>query len=160
MRRSTGERRRSSRIPPTRRNPSYAPSRPTHRGSAAENMDLILAEARRSARGGALLAEDSASPTVCSTFETPLGKRRTEFRVATKLPASSRVVSFDCICQRRPLPPRAAAMSKVEAARLGDDHSRVSRTDEPFDLRPVPNSSERVAACVRQSAGRPATSLD
>lgn len=52
MRRSTGERRRSSRIPPTRRNPSYAPSRPTHRGSAAENMDLILAEARRSARGG------------------------------------------------------------------------------------------------------------
>ena len=34
MRRSTGERRRSSRIPPTRRNPSYAPSRPTHRGSA------------------------------------------------------------------------------------------------------------------------------
>lgn len=51
MRRSTGERRRSSRIPPTRRNPSYAPSRPTHRGPAAKNLDLILAEVRRSAWG-------------------------------------------------------------------------------------------------------------
>lgn len=114
MRRSTGKRRRSSRIAPTRRNPSYAPSRPSHRGPAkrlardCHTTDSVLP------RGGAPYGQLCSAD---SLFDGLLGKRRTEFPVPAKLPESSRVVLIGRIRHQVALPSPAARLTKVEASR-------------------------------------------
>lgn len=140
MRRSTGKRRRSSRIPPTRRNSSYAPSRPSHRGSANRfNRDRHTAKLIVP-RGGAPCGQLRLDSGLLGSL---LGKRRTEFHITTKLRESSCVLMPAQICPQPLLPTRAARLTKVEA-------NREARNC--FERRP--NSADRIPLTTIIESGR------
>jgi len=148
MRRSTGERRRSSRIPPTRRNPSYAPSRPTHRGSAASKMNLIPAKANPSAWGRTSQKTQLRRRSVQSSRhrlanDVPCSASPRNFRILRELwPFSASDGSDDCHLaqqwcrksRRQDTDHNSPAMTAEYGGKVSN-HANSGRSSSPSDCR-------------------------